>query len=378
MVLFAHASLGSQFPGILRDIPGLFLDGRLGVRVFFVISGFLITTLLLNEFASTGRINLWAFYQRRAFRILPVYYVYWTTVLILVGVCGTQAISWQTYLAALSFTTHFWGEWGPSSWPLLHSWSLAIEEQFYLFWPALFLCLGPRVAGRIWISLMIVIAPIIRHLIWKNPVQEHLFVTQADSIAFGCLLAMLGSAYSSRMGRFFRFQPAVGRVCAVLLIYAPVIARLVIRVGYGPRIITFFPTIQCIAIAYLIGSYLTVESGIGFYFLNLAGVKWIGRLSYSLYIWQQSVLIPAAFEVYPPSWRFASWIRCFPQNLLAVFILAAMSYYLVEQPFLALRKKLKPAKSSEKSELPKTATCLAIASPTATQVGEGNPDSPPL
>jgi peptidoglycan/LPS O-acetylase OafA/YrhL len=142
-VIFAHTAGGMNLPEWVGRLE-LSL-GPFGVRIFFAISGFLITSLLLYEKNKRGEISLSAFYKRRALRILPVYYFYILTVLVLDRFVGPTSIAPSSFFGAATFTTRLWGDWRhndfPSSdWPLFHTWSLSVEEQFYLLWPIV-LCL---------------------------------------------------------------------------------------------------------------------------------------------------------------------------------------------------------------------------------------------
>ena len=125
---------------------GIF-NGSTGVLIFFVISGYLITRLLLNEHQKSGSISLRGFYLRRAMRILPPLYVY-VAVLLILGWAGRLAITKLDIVSALFFFHNY----APSSmWALEHFWSLSTEEQFYLIWPCILLyCLRrPGLAGRL-------------------------------------------------------------------------------------------------------------------------------------------------------------------------------------------------------------------------------------
>lgn len=345
MVIFSHAAHTTNFPPWLVKRPSAFIIGTLGVRVFFVISGYLITTLLLKEADRTGRISLSGFYKRRAFRILPVYFFYIFTVLLFAGWLGLNAIHNSTYLSAFTFTTHLWGSWGNETWPLKHSWSLAIEEQFYLIWPAMLVFLGPRIGGKVWVPGLIVMAPIFRFLFWDKPTAEQLFPAEGDSIAFGCLLALAFQRRESQTQRIFRYHPHLGRLVAFVLIYLrPFLTIPLAKLHYDiPHLeklfVMFLPTIQSAAIAYLIGSFVTVREGQAYKLLNFEAIQWIGRLSYSLYIWQQLVLIPKEYQIFPDSWSIATFLDTFPQNIIVVFALASISYYCLEKPFLALKAK---------------------------------------
>ncbi|HEX3799557.1 MAG TPA: acyltransferase [Verrucomicrobiae bacterium] len=341
VVLFAHAFQTKNFPTLSVHRLSLLADGKLGVRVFFVISGFLITTLLLKEKAKTGRISLTAFYKRRVLRILPVYYFY---ILVIAIVCGLMLheIPASTYISASTFTTNWWGVWSkPFTWPLEHTWSLAMEEQFYLTWPVLLACAGPRFAGRIWIPILMLMPPCLRFFMWHDPLMDHLFYFQGDSIASGCLLAFLLDRRRPQMSKIFGFFPALFRATALVLIFLNILLASACRRLDIPFPLHLFvmlhPTVQCISICYLMGSWVLNQNGVSYWLLNLAFVQWIGRLSYSLYIWQQIALIPHTANTFPDQWSLAQWATTFPQNLGFVFLLAMLSYYCLEQPMLRLK-----------------------------------------
>ncbi|HTL08949.1 MAG TPA: acyltransferase, partial [Chitinophagaceae bacterium] len=109
--------------------------GQLGVKFFFVISGFLITTLLIKEKLRTSTIDLKKFYIRRFLRIFPVYYLYLAVILVLNFSCG-MGISGTTFILAVLYLTNF--NMSSYNWSLMHSWSLSVEEQYYLLWPTIF------------------------------------------------------------------------------------------------------------------------------------------------------------------------------------------------------------------------------------------------
>jgi peptidoglycan/LPS O-acetylase OafA/YrhL len=124
--------------------PVLVFDGSVGVEMFFVLSGFLITWLLLGEHARHGRIALGAFYQRRAARLLPAFLAYLLVGMGLLALRG-QPIPWGAAVSTLFYTTNYYQAFtGAATHYLSHCWSLAVEEQFYLLWPFLLLVLLRR------------------------------------------------------------------------------------------------------------------------------------------------------------------------------------------------------------------------------------------
>ena len=138
-VLFSHAVGTHHFlaEGQVGPLLGL---GELGVRVFFVISGYLITTLLLEETARYGRIDLGRFYLRRTMRIFPAFYAFVLALIVLEAV-GLIALNPGDKLHALTYTSNYDPD---RSWYVGHTWSLAVEEHFYLLFPLLALVLLRR------------------------------------------------------------------------------------------------------------------------------------------------------------------------------------------------------------------------------------------
>jgi len=136
MVLYGHAVGTRGFPIHHRSL-GL---AESGVRIFFIISGFLITKLLLYELESTGRISLKAFYRRRILRIFPAFYSYWL-VMLLLNVSGLLVIPGKDLAYAATYTINYVLH---RPWHLGHLWSLAVEEQFYALWPLTLVLLGRR------------------------------------------------------------------------------------------------------------------------------------------------------------------------------------------------------------------------------------------
>ena len=154
-VVLAHASL--TWSGTTDHAHPLARLGSIGVDLFFVISGFLITWLLLREQRRNAVISLRAFYIRRAWRILPPYLVFLASLFAFSSI-GLIQITSRDWGGALTYTVNFLPG---TSWPFGHLWSLSVEEHFYLFWPLLLIVLGP---GRaVALSFMYILAGPDRH-----------------------------------------------------------------------------------------------------------------------------------------------------------------------------------------------------------------------
>ena len=206
MVLAAHSTMTAGFPDVLRPLFKWIADADLGVRCFFLISGLLITWLLLREKQTRGTINLRDFYLRRVIRILPVYYAFLLVIVVLTLTTPfNQAAS--SWVANLTFTTNFVQN-GP--WTTGHLWSLAVEEQFYLLWPGILvlsLAFNRKRQTKILIVILIgalALAPLsraasyeLRRLASENPLASpYSFFNYFDSIALGCGCApSFGSEY---------------------------------------------------------------------------------------------------------------------------------------------------------------------------------------
>jgi len=289
-----------------------------GVRTFFVLSGFLITSLLIREQEKTGTINLKQFYIRRAYRVPPAAYAYLAVMTILFYDSLSPRYLRIAYVYLTSYALH-------SPWSLFHLWSLSVEEQFYLMWPPL-VALGVIVARRYALSV-IVIGPVIRLLLaigisWRA--SRWSFPAVADSLAAGCLLALC-QVEIVKWRSFFNWRGF------------PLIWAFTLSI---PVLLHYIQSFHFLHIAGLVeasgltvfncGIVLCIQNAISVppRILNTPGVVWFGNLSYSFYLWQMPFTNP----------NVQSWATAFPQNLAFAFLAAVISFYAVEQPFLKLRE----------------------------------------
>jgi peptidoglycan/LPS O-acetylase OafA/YrhL len=324
MVLWGHL-YGTRNYGWAQG--GFWDIGELGVRFFFVISGLLITKLLLDEVAETEQINLWRFYFRRTLRIFLPYYAF-LLFLLLAQPLGWVALTASDFAHGFTYTTNYHLA---RSWEIGHTWSLSVEEQFYLLWPAALLLLGIR-RGMTVAGLVLLLCPFLRLAVfWLWPARiegiGHQFETIADALALGCLLA--GKDDWPQPVRVFYEWILQSR----LMLAVPFIAVIANAMHEHP--LSFFfagHTVINVCAALCIDWAIRHQGGLLGRTLNSRPLVWMGVMSYSLYLWQQLFL----------NRHSEAWAASFPQNLALVFAVGLLSYWLIERPALQLRQWLEP------------------------------------
>lgn len=321
IVIFGHAVGTVGFPSIFDPLHSL---GNYGVRFFFVISGFLITHLLLLELAQKNAINIRGFFYRRMLRIFPAYYAY-----LIIGVLLAHyyMVDMQPgdLLHAATYTMNYHEERG---WHLNHTWSLAVEEQFYLIWPFALLFLGKIKAYKTLVVLVLLI-PLVRAFMWYGlevspSAMTRQFQAVADSLSMGCLLAFI-----VHKPDLLKHIVGMGRsrlwACALTCLVSSA-GCYVIEPSWFYIIGQSLANLGAVLVVLLC---LTRTEGFLFRILNCRVSCFIGALSYSLYLWQEPFL--NSYEIHT--------LQSFPVNVFLMFIAALLSYYLIEQPFQKLRVK---------------------------------------
>jgi peptidoglycan/LPS O-acetylase OafA/YrhL len=323
LVLIFHSKIYTV--GFLTTRP-ISHFGLFGVYLFFGISGLLICTRLLEEEEITGRLHLRGFYVRRSLRILPAALLYLAVTATLMKL-GILPRGWRAVVFSLSFVRNYLGI-APGSYSTAHFWSLSVEEHFYLFLPV-FLLLVKKYRVRILFFLGTV-------SIACNIYDHHLMRTIRKDWSIqdtlGCSLFLLFPAGLAVLLQrkpvrqwFTKFiQPRfILPICFVILAILP----------------AGFPLIAVVP-ALLISSTLLHPKSAVSAFLELTPVRFIGKISFGLYLWQQ-VIFNGRFD---PSNNPFGPLHSFPWNFLLVGILATSSYYLVEKPCMRLGHRLaKPA-----------------------------------
>jgi peptidoglycan/LPS O-acetylase OafA/YrhL len=288
--------------------------GQHGVTIFFVISGFLITSKLIE-----GPINLKRFYIRRFFRLIPAAWTYLGVLLLLERLMNVRITPLTDVWTCLLFVRNLFVG---SSFLTGHFWSLSLEEQFYATWPCVLLIIGTRWSSWIAVAGAIACASY-RWFFWAHYNNSTLFVrsqVRADALLVGCLLAILLLESPVR-----NFLIEWSKVLA-LPAFA-VVLFCIARFHYLP------PLYESICIALLIAA-TTLNPGAALSrLLDFRPLAWLGTISYSTYLWQQ---------LFMPFW--GSGLTRIILLCVALPIAAIGSYYLVERPFIRIGNRLSSAK----------------------------------
>ncbi len=316
----------------------LMASGGRGVQLFFALSGFLICNRLLREEQRFGGISLRSFYTRRLFRIQPAALIYLAVVSTLMLSGGIDRV-WPTVAGSALMIRSFWPQ-KPTNWETAHFWSLAVEEQFYLFLPGfLVLCRRYRLAI---LSTLVVVFEIWRVVVLHRPALQGfspLFYLRTDivigQIFLGCVFALVLQRAKPMIWMKYYLYPWV-----TLLYAAAVFARLTFHHSRSDHAleITVFPLL-------IVSTMLHPES-LTSRFLELAPVRFVGRISYSLYLYQQ--LFFRSLVVPPPGSIRSHTLLCW----IATFACAITSYYLIERPLIRYGHRV--AKKFDLEELEKS------------------------
>ncbi len=332
VLAFQHRGLTSHFPALLHVAE---FCGPMGVNVFFVISGFVICRLLILEEASFGRVSLKAFYYRRVFRILPPLYCF-LGVLSLLACLGLIHLSVRAILGAAIFAfdlgqgpVHlgqiYLGtiDLGRDLWLVGHTWSLAVEEQFYLIFPGMLVLTPKRFRSKMF--LLAFLSCSVWNLWTAFSGSEGLMSSKTRAgfacIAFGVLMAMNERRVRAVARRVPGFLVAL--VALVLLIHP--------EHSYSWKALLYESLFVPVAIGLLL-SFSLESKGWLRAFLCSKPVQALGITSYGIYLWQQLFTAPGEF--------FAGAGKIIPMLLPMLFLVVPLSYFLIEVPAMRYGKAL--------------------------------------
>lgn len=323
--------------------------GHAGVYMFFVVSGFVITRGLLRERdASQGRINVIAFYARRALRIWPIYYLSIAFYLLVwPGMSGSEALWHSAFLSNLYFSLNH-GDGFP-----IHFWSLSVEEQFYLVWPFITL-LPSRILWKV-CCVMIVAAPASRLYFYGHihNVEATLYslTSNVDCLAFGALLALFERGRRQGLSFPHVFVAGIGAVLAMCVFAGDLSGHW----AYG---IVLWPTaIGCLTaslIAWMDGSQTAITVACR------PTLQYLGRISYGIYLYHLAV---GRYLFDQTEVRNMSPLAFFLIAFAITVVVASASWFLIEKPFVELGRRHRDGAKSRRIALSMAIACAVLLVP---------------
>ena len=330
-------------------LPG----GFLGVDLFFVLSGYLISSLIIKEFRKTGTVNLYNFYIRRARRLLPAVY-FMITVGLVVMVLFNEVLLRKSHLDAIFgyiYSSNWWyifhkldyfDSFGAQS-PFKHLWSLAIEEQFYMIFPLLFLLVNGKKKSKdgtyklnknfLYVVLGLILVSLIAHILLFdiNNISRIYFGT--DTRAFSLLVGVVGAILYPMERLHSKVTPQQNMIYSILSLVS--IAGLITVMIYTSEYNTWLYRGGFLLVA-ILGLIVIISSGkqhtLMSKLLSFKPIVFIGKISYSLYLWHFPVLVltTPVSEIGNPNIFFVIL------RIILTFVLAIMSYVFVETPIRKL------------------------------------------
>jgi peptidoglycan/LPS O-acetylase OafA/YrhL len=325
-VILHHSSVGHSW--------NVWIDGTIGVHIFFIISGFLITTLLLKEKVKKGKVSFKNFYIRRVLRIFPVAYLYIFTVIILSHIFHFQ-LGFKNALTSLLYLKNF-----PTgnTWETGHFWTLSVEEQFYLFVPVLLITNTNRFLKLVFVAFLVV--PVVDYIAFHNigvfytnrTIHDLTFIFLA-LLDQGTLYILVGSLFSILVFKKIiivekfknhYYLSAFLFICAALIHF----------VYITPNVPYLSSTLFAVLTAFVIAINL-YENNLLTSILSHPVLVKLGILSYSLYIWQQLFTLKQPWR---GEFKYSDSIAL---NMIILFIVAFCSYYFFERRFLKLKSRFK-------------------------------------
>ena len=294
----------------------VFRSGSYGVIVFFVLSGFLITTILLKELDREDRPQLRWFYGRRAVRLLPALLLVAVGYLILhLTVLGQPERWWSQTWPALFYVSNYVLEGGGDLLHLTHTWSLAIEEHFYLIWPLALIAIPVRRRlAAAWGIAIVLVAWRLGLLALGGDVRRIYYLTDTNAFAplLGCALAI-----SHHQGKL----RTLGRNVSALAVAGLVIFSMLPWESADRRLLYLAVPVALLAV---VAIWSALETRVGW--LETRVLRWFGKISYGLYLWH-AILIPLP-------WHDLGLDPLLPMVIVPIAV-ASTSFYLLEAPLLA-------------------------------------------
>ena len=311
--------------------------GSTAVSIFFVLSGFLITWLLVRESDLTGQISLRDFYIRRTLRIFPAFYVFWIVCVTAAVLRGVQ-IPWREVWSSFFYVGDYYDALRHGTGGIMGiTWSLGVEEKFYLLWPFIFACLHRNPAKLLKVGCFFIVGiwlyRVVLCLTFSLPTDylRYAFESRFDNILYGSVLAL-----AFRMVKLDPVLRAVKRVPLMPIgLAASLLGLTFLEERAGATYCYVFgmaldATIIAVALIQLV--YLAALQN--WTWLDHPALRFLGRISYSLYLYH--IVVAATVDHYLPNLRLR-W--AYPLIYAASVLVAYASYRLVEKPFLRLKDR---------------------------------------
>jgi peptidoglycan/LPS O-acetylase OafA/YrhL len=355
-----YAKMGvAPSPMLASVLAAIGATGAFGVNLFFLLSSYLITELLIRERARFGHVDLKSFYVRRILRIWPLYFAFLGLAWIMQWCVPGQHIGWRAGLAFSLLSGNWWLVFvGFPSSVIFPLWSVSIEEQFYIFWPATMRKLSER--GLLTAAaLMIVVANLTRWYLasrhtWESKIWGNTFV-QLDSIALGIVLAVLLAGAAPRIAPLPRIALFTGGLACLVL------AGSYFQIKGDPltvsRVMLGYPVMAIGAVALFLASLRDQPDGagnvsngppaVGECGVETSARSWhisepfvyLGRISYGLYVFHVLGLMISDYTVLHQGSSLGRFLFRDTVGFAFTVALSAISYRWLETPFLTLKQR---------------------------------------
>ena len=353
MVILDH-TLNYRFPG-----------GFIGVDIFFVLSGYLITTLLVREFHQWGNVKLTHFYARRLLRLGPALCIMLVLYLLVALVAADNL---RDHAIAVFSAATYMMDWTQalnhgSAGYLLHTWSLGVEEQFYLLWPVILIA-ALRHRVTVW---KLIVGLIVAVTIWRGYLVLHTgnsdpqrtyvsFDTRFDTLLVGCLLAVAPIQWGRRVAARFPTIPLV--ILAILTLVLDWTSSVLHLLG--------FTLIAALAGWLTLGAMTGNHDALVRHFLRWSPVEYLGRISYGVYLWHLPIALAITTQLPNQS------LRAFALTCVLTVSIAAASYHWVERPILN-RWRFTPPRPTRAEATIARMTGIPAMSPSASETSHHEP-----
>lgn len=317
--------------GVLSHGALPMVNGDAGVHLFFVLSGFLITALLVQEMEATGTLSLRRFYMRRILRIFPLYFLLIALVAAM-QIVGNAEVPRRTFLYALTYTFNFM----PRAYyagVLGHTWSLGVEEHYYLVWPFVFAALFLRRRRQL-LALAAVVLVLFLYMqgtgldaFRKTYFVDYWTVTAGASILIGSIFGIVVSARGTS-GWIASGLRSPFALPVALLLYA--------HTWWGGTLPwELGKPVRAVAVGLLLCYIVAHQRSLVTRALDLAPLRYLGMISYGVYIWQGFFLSTSPGRTPTQTWPPHSQMA----GLVLLALVAPLSYHGFEQPILRLKRR---------------------------------------